>query len=69
LGAFVDRELREALAERARLEDRSVSSLVRAALQHFLQELASTARRETMIQESRATRAGIGDFKKIETMV
>jgi Arc/MetJ-type ribon-helix-helix transcriptional regulator len=68
LGAFVDRELREALAERARLEDRSVSSLIRSALTRYLADTATGARRETMLEESKAIRAGVGDFPKLETL-
>jgi predicted transcriptional regulator len=36
LGAFVDREQRQALAELARRQDRSVSSLVRLAVADYL---------------------------------
>jgi Ribbon-helix-helix protein, copG family len=68
LGAYVDPELREALTERARIEDRSVSSLIRSALAHCLNELATGARRETMLEESKAIRAGVGDFPKLETL-
>jgi post-segregation antitoxin (ccd killing protein) len=68
LGAYVDPALREALAERARLEDRSVSALIRVALQRYLAEIAAGSRRETMLQESKAIRAGISDFRKIETL-
>jgi Ribbon-helix-helix protein, copG family len=68
LGAYVDPELREALAERARLEDRSVSSLIRSALARYLNELATGPRREQMLADSRAIRAGISDFPKMETL-
>jgi hypothetical protein len=50
------------------LEDRSVSALIRVALQHYLAEIATGSRRETMLQEPKATRAGIGDFHKMETL-
>jgi hypothetical protein len=38
LSAFVDRSERQALAELARRQDRSVSSLVRLALTDYLRE-------------------------------
>jgi hypothetical protein len=49
LGAYVDPELRAAVAERARLEDRSVSSLIRSAVTRYLREPAGTVGREKML--------------------
>jgi hypothetical protein len=43
LGAFVDREQHEALAELARREDRSLSSVVRQALGNYLHERETEA--------------------------
>jgi Ribbon-helix-helix protein, copG family len=66
LSAFVDSELRDALAHRARLEDRSVSSVIRVALQRYLQELASTARREQMLENSPYAHGA--ERRKMETL-
>jgi hypothetical protein len=64
LGAYVDRELREQLAERARLEDRSVSSLVRSALAAYM---GAGTERQTMILDFPRTH-GRASEQHIETL-
>lgn len=59
LSAFVDRDQRDKLAERARREDRSVSSLVRAAVAAELERWL-TGREEEALESVRRGDAAAG---------